>query len=219
MAPAEIEEERRTCYVGITRAEEKLYLSRARFRMLYGKGNVYPPSRFLAEIPPMYMEQAQSVEFFPSYDEDVKHPVHFSKNYDNHTAAGNTPQIRYTDATEPASRISSPQSALAALREIQERKANSRAISMQRDETMPRVAEGLRPDASGIRPRTAFAGIKPDTAGITQWQVGDKAKHGKWGIGTVVEVRGTGEEVELRIAFPDMGIKALMQKYAPIQKV
>ena len=46
-----------------------------------------------------------------------------------------------------------------------------------------------------------------------------KAKHNKWGIGTIVSVKGTGEEIELKIAFPGQGIKALMQKYAPISKV
>ena len=51
------------------------------------------------------------------------------------------------------------------------------------------------------------------------WRAGDKARHGKWGVGTVVSVKGSGEEVELKIAFPGIGIKGLMQKYAPIEKV
>ncbi len=46
-----LEEERRLCYVGITRAKEKLYLSYAKKRMLYGKENITVPSRFLKEIP------------------------------------------------------------------------------------------------------------------------------------------------------------------------
>ena len=58
--------------------------------------------------------------------------------------------------------------------------------------------------------------IRPDTSVV--WKVGDKARHGKWGIGTVVSVKGEGEEVELKIAFPDQGVKGLMQKYAPITK-
>ena len=58
--------------------------------------------------------------------------------------------------------------------------------------------------------------IQPDLN--VKWQVGDKAQHGKWGIGTVVSVRGQGEEIELKIAFPGQGIKGLMQKYAPIAK-
>lgn len=51
MDPSEIEEERRICYVGITRAEKKLYLSNSRLRMMFGRTSVYQPSRFLNEIP------------------------------------------------------------------------------------------------------------------------------------------------------------------------
>ncbi|NME06853.1 DNA helicase PcrA [Psychrobacillus sp. BL-248-WT-3] len=52
------------------------------------------------------------------------------------------------------------------------------------------------------------------------WQVGDKASHKKWGEGMVVSVRGDGENTELDIAFPSpTGIKRLLAKYAPIEKV
>ena len=49
--PDELEEERRLCYVGITRARERLYLCHAWSRMLFGATDYYPPSRFLSEIP------------------------------------------------------------------------------------------------------------------------------------------------------------------------
>lgn len=55
-----LEEERRLCYVGITRAKEKLYLSNARKRMLYGKENLTIPSRFLKEIPEDLIEVTSS---------------------------------------------------------------------------------------------------------------------------------------------------------------
>ena len=55
-----LEEERRLCYVGITRAKEKLYLSNARKRMLYGKENLTIPSRFLKEIPSDLIEESSS---------------------------------------------------------------------------------------------------------------------------------------------------------------
>jgi DNA helicase-2/ATP-dependent DNA helicase PcrA len=48
----ELEEERRLCYVGMTRAREKLYLTHARRRRVYGDYQFNPPSRFLGEIPP-----------------------------------------------------------------------------------------------------------------------------------------------------------------------
>jgi DNA helicase II / ATP-dependent DNA helicase PcrA len=51
------------------------------------------------------------------------------------------------------------------------------------------------------------------------WKVGDKAEHGKWGIGTVVSVKGEGDGMELDIAFPSpTGIKRLLAKFAPIKK-
>jgi DNA helicase II / ATP-dependent DNA helicase PcrA len=53
--PAELEEERRLCYVAITRAREKLYLCNSEMRMLYGKTQYNPPSRFLEEIPSVLM--------------------------------------------------------------------------------------------------------------------------------------------------------------------
>src|SRR5690625_5057314 len=53
----------------------------------------------------------------------------------------------------------------------------------------------------------------------SEWAPGDKAKHGIWGIGTVVNVKNEGEATELDIAFPaPTGIKRLLAKYAPITK-
>ena len=55
-----IEEERRLCYVGITRARERLYLSNAKRRMLYGKDNMNLPSRFIEEIDKEYIEESEN---------------------------------------------------------------------------------------------------------------------------------------------------------------
>ena len=51
MNETELEEERRICYVGITRAQRKLFMTHARMRTIYGNSVMYPPSRFLTEIP------------------------------------------------------------------------------------------------------------------------------------------------------------------------
>ncbi|MGD2060516.1 MAG: DNA helicase PcrA, partial [Acidimicrobiia bacterium] len=56
--PEELEEERRLAYVGITRAQDKLYLTSAWQRMLFGGSNYNPPSRFLKEVPDLLLEQA-----------------------------------------------------------------------------------------------------------------------------------------------------------------
>ncbi len=58
--PVELEEERRLAYVGITRAEDRLYLTHADHRTLWGGSSYNPPSRFLREIPPELVEQRSS---------------------------------------------------------------------------------------------------------------------------------------------------------------
>ena len=55
-----IEEERRLCYVGITRAREKLYLTNAKRRILYGRESINPPSRFIEEIDKEYIEEDEN---------------------------------------------------------------------------------------------------------------------------------------------------------------
>lgn len=55
-----LEEERRLCYVGITRAKERLYITNAKRRMLFGNTNMNPPSRFIAEIDSNLIEKEES---------------------------------------------------------------------------------------------------------------------------------------------------------------
>jgi DNA helicase-2/ATP-dependent DNA helicase PcrA len=57
--PGRLEEERRLCYVGITRAKVKLYISYAECRRLYGSDNYNPPSRFLREIPAECLQEVR----------------------------------------------------------------------------------------------------------------------------------------------------------------
>ncbi|WP_408900527.1 DNA helicase II [Photobacterium piscicola] len=54
-----LEEERRLCYVGMTRAMKKLYITYAEMRRLYGKDNFHKPSRFIREIPEQYVEEVR----------------------------------------------------------------------------------------------------------------------------------------------------------------
>ena len=57
---SELEEERRLCYVGITRAKERLYITNAKRRMLFGNTSMNPPSRFIAEIDNNLIEKEES---------------------------------------------------------------------------------------------------------------------------------------------------------------
>ena len=186
LEPKEIEEERRTCYVGITRAEKKLYLTRARQRTIYGKTNAYPPSRFILEIPMDYIDKMRSRSDFEVMDDSTGSYAFRATAYQ----MGDGVRL-----------VGKPMSAYEAMQSLRTAQARHMAGSVARVQSMP--------PASGV--------IRPNTS--TMWKTGDKARHGKWGIGTVVSVKGSGEEAELRIAFPGQGIKGLMQKYAPIEKV
>ncbi len=68
--PERLEEERRLCYVGMTRAMQQLYLSHAETRRLHGKENYSRPSRFLREIPAELMEEIRSR---PQISQPVRH--------------------------------------------------------------------------------------------------------------------------------------------------
>ena len=163
---SEMEEERRACYVGITRAEKELYLVHAQTRRVYGVENSYKISRFVSEIPPAYIEETKKTKPRLNFA-----GLGFGQNYGG------------------AHFVGKPQSAFSA---------------------MQNVAAKETPTGGGSL-------IRPDL-GI-EWKAGDKARHNKFGVGTVVAVKPAGEETEIKIAFPSAGIKAFTQKYAPIEKV
>ncbi|MCM3585408.1 DNA helicase PcrA [Mesobacillus maritimus] len=167
MEEAEMEEERRLAYVGITRAEEELYITNAQMRTLFGRTNMNPESRFIKEIPGDLIEQVV-----------------------------------------PGNRQSASSGRIASRPGASARGAFGGTSSGQ-------AFGGNRPSRSAVtRPTTATGGDQAD------WKVGDKAQHGKWGTGTVVSVKGSGEGTELDIAFPSpTGVKRLLAKFAPITKV
>ena len=83
--PTRLEEERRLCYVGMTRAMQKLYLCHAESRRLYGQEQYNKPSRFLREIPAEYVEEIRLIT-------TVSRPTQFNRfgNAASHSAFENT---------------------------------------------------------------------------------------------------------------------------------
>lgn len=148
--PAQVEEERRLAYVGITRAERQLYVTNAITRTMYGRISAYMPSRFLAEIPPQLME-----------------------DYHRKSAV---PQSRST-ATVPGRQ---------------------------------RVSILTKPVASSLPKKHAVT----DT-----YAKGDKVRHKIWGIGTVLDVIGEGPNMQMKIQFPTKGVRQVVVKYAPLEKI
>ncbi|MBS5832073.1 MAG: DNA helicase PcrA [Lactobacillus jensenii] len=156
----QLEEERRLAYVGITRAREKLYLTNAFSRTMYGKTTSNPASRFVQEIKP----------------EDLE--------------------------TEYAGGV---------------RKANTNSFTSTN--SVPFFNKGERAKSQVYTAKTATKASGAIGAEKQGWNVGDQVTHKAWGKGVVVEVNGTGEDMELDIAFEAKGIKRLLAAFAPIKKV
>ena len=70
-----MEEERRLCYVAMTRAKEKLYMTCASQRMLFGRTNSNRPSRFLGEIPPEYVEKSGRLPYAERAERETERPA------------------------------------------------------------------------------------------------------------------------------------------------
>lgn len=161
----EEEEERRLAYVGITRAQKKLFLTNAMSRVLYGRIQRNPESEFIDEI-----------------NDDL---LEFDNSQSMRTPFGSG-QSSYNQRAATATTYRSPKG------------HHSYASAGKR-----------------IAPKT-----NPGTGADKQsWSAGDKVKHKKWGIGTVVAVNGTGSDMELDIAFPKEGVRRLLATFAPIEKV
>ncbi|MCH6269186.1 DNA helicase PcrA [Neobacillus citreus] len=184
MEEVEMEEERRLAYVGITRAEQNLFLTNAQMRTLFGRTNMNPASRFISEIPEDLLE--------------VFEPERRNSPFGS----------RGSSFSSSGSSFGSSRSSFGGSRSSFE----SAGDSGTGRSTFGTPASPRKPV---MRPVSAASGGEG-----ADWKVGDKAEHGKWGIGTVVSVKGQGEGTELDIAFPSpTGIKRLLAKFAPIKKV
>ena len=86
----EVEEERRLAYVGITRAKEKLYITKAKSRMLYGSTNYFHQSRFISEIPENLLNIRQETGFraMAGLDRTAKHSPYVASAREHHIDRG-----------------------------------------------------------------------------------------------------------------------------------
>lgn len=201
----EMEEERRLAYVGITRAEKKLYLTCAQSRLLYGRTAANAPSRFLGEIPDSLKETPEMPggRIGGSYGGFGSRLGGGGRGPGAAGGFGARPQA---GAGGFGARPQAGGFGSAA--------GNAGAFGA-------RPAAGAAPASYGVGSRPAAAS-QPAAGGGQGLSVaaGDKVQHAKWGVGTVVAVKGSGNDTELQIAFPaPVGVKRLLAAFAPVTKI
>ena len=231
MEPEELEEERRTCYVGITRAQRKLYMTYASIRTIFGRTEAHEPSRFLYEFP----EELKEELAFRRKREDSF--IGFGGNYDGWGSIGGGGIGSRNNLGNQAGRFGGYGAGSYGSRSSSSSTGYGQNGGAQSGSMRPNMS-ATKPSPkgqpmSGLEALNALRSANPSLAGSVkmgtkslnrpdmsiQWKVGDKASHSKWGTGTVVKVAGSGEETEIQINFPGIGLKKLMQRYAPLKKV
>ncbi len=194
--PDDIEEERRLCYVGMTRAMSALILTRAVYRRRYGTDlpEASVPSRFLEEVPGELMEElggrtrpARS----GAYPSQRSHAEDYSSTHYAYEDEDQRPEpvVR----TNPKTTYAAPK--YNSIDNIAEFFA-SRGKKFSLPKLKAEAPEGRR----GFRP-------------------GQKVRHPKYGEGTVYQREGEGEQTKLTVQFPRFGLKKLVEKYAQLEAV
>jgi DNA helicase-2/ATP-dependent DNA helicase PcrA len=204
LQPDEVEEERRLCYVGMTRAMDQLILTRAVYRRRYGTDlpEASVPSRFLEEVPMQLVEElgkrrtpTSRVGTAPlgraagrshaAYDEGV----HYSYEDEDQTA-----NWKHSDVPPSRQKSTLPAKPYNSIENIAEFFA-----SRGKKFTVPKIP---------LEPPTGKRGFRP----------GQKVRHPKYGEGTVYQREGEGEEAKITVQFPRFGLKKLVEKYAQLER-
>ena len=190
LTPDEIEEERRLCYVGMTRAMDTLILSRARYRRRYGTDmpEASVPSRFLEEVPQELMQDLGSPR--------ERAPKSSYSDY------GTSRHYAYEDEDQRPQygRQKTPQ------------RTNYGGPTYN---SIDNIAEFFASRGKKFtRPKIDV----PTATGRTGFKPGQRVKHPKYGEGTVYKREGDGEDAKITVQFPRYGLKKLVEKYAQLEK-
>jgi ATP-dependent DNA helicase UvrD/PcrA len=195
LQPDDIEEERRLCYVGMTRAMDTLVLTRAVYRRRYGTDlpEASIPSRFLEEVPPELLEELGVSRKTRVGTGALARPagrspaVHYAYEDEDQSVAWASQKQRRTPPSSPVRSYNS-------IENIAEFFA-----SRGKKFSLPKVPVDEPKGKKGFRP-------------------GQKVKHPKYGEGTVYQREGEGDEAKITVQFPRFGLKKLVEKYAQLEK-
>ena len=192
---AELEEDRRLCYVAITRAREVLYITRAQSRMLYGQTTHNPPSRFLQEIPDEAAEEIERTSSRSFAFSGGADGGRGSYGYGARTGRGERPGQSGGAGFTRTAAAASPFGRPAAAKPVGSRM------------TVGGSSAGGAAGAKGAA-KTASA----------PYNVGETVHHAGFGTGVIVQTMPMAGDTLLVIDFDKAGRKKLMANYARLQR-
>ncbi|MFN0103626.1 MAG: ATP-dependent helicase [Bryobacteraceae bacterium] len=203
-----MEEERRLCYVAMTRAEKKLTVSWARYRRRFGGGPSEPsmPSRFLGEIPPKLVERkGAKSRYMTEEDQDADLELFGERFEVRETAKKNLYTGKTYNSVENVRGF------------FEQRGINVPAPPppQRSPDPMPAAAPPVRPPGS-----LAYGGPSNKQQPVKRpgsQHVGAVVQHSKYGRGTVLRQEGDGEDAKLTVSFPGYGLKKLIAKLAGLK--
>ena len=203
---AELEEERRLCYVAITRAEKYLYLTHALKRRVYGDEMPAEPSRFLMEFPIDLIEDIS------------KGPSWLSFSYKTSTVE-NREAVDALTSREPQFRPKNTSN-------YQGKTFNSadsvREFFARKDKPATPAAPTYRSGTSSTsRPAATPSRLvkSPSNESKLPYAVGTRVRHAKYGQGLIIKREGDGEDAKVTITFPGYGTKKMIVKFAGLEKI
>jgi DNA helicase-2/ATP-dependent DNA helicase PcrA len=209
--PDDIEEERRLCYVGMTRAMDQLVLTRAVYRRRYGTDmpEASVPSRFLDEIPAELMEElgrvGRAASRATASSNFAGSPDAWKSNRDRRAVAPaphrSEPHYAYEDEDQSA--------------QWNETRAPGGKPAAPKYNSIDNIAEFFA--SRGKKFSVAKVPVE-EPKGRRGFRPGQKVRHPKYGEGLVFQREGEGEEAKITVQFPRFGLKKLVEKYARLEK-
>ena len=188
-SPRGIEEERRLFYVAITRAERHCVLTYAKNRYRYGRIEMGVPSRFLKDINPELLDVDQS--------SDLRAALGLGPSYGRQRS-----EVRLANSRPVATQFMADPKPRGAAHHDDARITDTFSPSFQRLRSVAAMKHGGRPSAAGAA--APVDGLKENCV----------IEHERFGVGTVVRLEGTGENLKATVQFKNAGTKQLLIKFA-----
>lgn len=244
---SELPEERRLAYVGITRAKRRLYVTRAAVRAQWGQANEMMPSQFLDEIPEDLIDWKRKEagmermrggwqsgfddddEFGGWGDDDFGTPSFGGSGYGSRGGSygGTTsygPRSSYGGSSYGSSSSrggSSYGSGRSAYGSSSRSSYGSSSYGSGKSAKAGKVTTRHTKPKALDKPRTAptSALSKDNNLNIEDFHIGDKITHDQYGLGTIVDTQDKGRNSVITVDFGTDGVKRLMLRVAPIEKL